>query len=95
MQAEAAGLREALAERSAALRGAEARHEQRCTSFVYQLQSAASECTAVAEEHAAHTLASVKKRVDELQARAARASGFRKLACCPVCMLLPAVDGNV
>ena len=68
-QAHAAQLSAQVGERDEQLAAAQARLEQRCSSFVYQLQSALSECTAVAEEHAAHTLQGIKKRVDDLQVR--------------------------
>ena len=58
-------------EYQAALQAAHERLEHRCASFVYQLQSAVSESTAVAEEHAAHALQGLRQRVDELHVRAA------------------------
>lgn len=66
-QTHVAELEAQLQDRGEQVAAAQARLEQRCSSFVYQLQSALSECTAVAEEQTAHTLQGIRKRVDDLQ----------------------------
>lgn len=70
------------AEYQAALRAAQERLDHRCASFVYQLQSAISESTAAAEEHAAHSLQGLRQRIDDLQARH---TAVRRVAACARC----------
>lgn len=67
MQAENDGLKTELQATRKRAEETQSELQRRCSSFECQLQSACSECTAVAEEHVTGSLQSMGQRLDRLQ----------------------------